>query len=149
MFIGRTDVETETPVLWPSDVLQFMGLQSWTWLSDWTELIAFYLCFIYIYYKLYWQGFPGGSDGKESAWNVGDPGLISGSGRVPGEGTGNPLQYSCLENPMDRGAWWIMGSQSQTRLNEQMTWYDTDTTRWIRELYSNFKVSDCFIAKEY
>ena len=49
-------------------------------------------------------GFPGGSDGKESACNVGDPGLIPGSGRFPGEGNSNPLQYSCLENPMDRGA---------------------------------------------
>ena len=50
-------------------------------------------------------GFPGGSDGKASACNVWDPGLILGSGRSPGEGNGNPLQYSCLENPMDRGAW--------------------------------------------
>ena len=52
------------------------------------------------------QGFPGGSDGEESACNVGDLGLIPGSGRSPGEGNGNALQYSCLENPMDRGAWW-------------------------------------------
>ena len=50
-------------------------------------------------------GFPVGSDGKESACNAGDMGLIPGSGRSPGEGNGNPLQYSCLENPMDRGAW--------------------------------------------
>ena len=49
---------------------------------------------------------PGGSDVKESACNVGDPGSIPGSGRSPGEGNGNPLQYSCLENPMDRGTWW-------------------------------------------
>ena len=46
-----------------------------------------------------------GSDGKEAACNAGDPGSIPGSGRSPGEGNGNPLQYSCLENPMDRGAW--------------------------------------------
>ena len=50
-------------------------------------------------------GFLGGSDGKESACNVQDPGLISGSGRSPGEGHGNTLQYSFLGNPMDRGAW--------------------------------------------
>ena len=50
-------------------------------------------------------GFPGGSDGKASACNLGDPGSIPGSGRSPGEGNGNPLQHSCLENPMDRGAW--------------------------------------------
>ena len=49
--------------------------------------------------------FPGGSDGKESACNVGDPGSIPGSGRSSGERNNNPLQYSCLENPMDRGAW--------------------------------------------
>ena len=55
---------------------------------------------IYLY-----QGFPGGSDGKEYACNVGDTGSIPGLGRSPGEGKGNTLQYSCLENPMDRGAW--------------------------------------------
>ena len=54
---------------------------------------------------------PGSSDGKLSACNAGDPGLIPGFGKSPGEGTGNPLQYSCLENPMDRGAW-------QARVNE-------------------------------
>ena len=51
------------------------------------------------------MGFPGSSDGKASAYNVGDPGSIPGWGRSPGEGNGNPLQYSCPENPMDRGAW--------------------------------------------
>ena len=56
-------------------------------------------------HKPFW-GFPGGSDGKESACNAGDLGSIPGSGRSPGEGNGNPLQYSCLENGMDRGAWW-------------------------------------------
>ena len=50
--------------------------------------------------------FPSGSDGKESAHNAGDPGLIPGSGRSPGEGNGYPLWYSCLENPMERAAWW-------------------------------------------
>ena len=50
-------------------------------------------------------GFPHSSVGKESACNAGDPGSIPGSGRSPGEGNGNPLQYSCLENPIDRGAW--------------------------------------------
>ena len=50
-------------------------------------------------------GFPGGSDGKVSARSAGDPGSIPGSGRSPGEGNGNPLQYPCLENPMDGGAW--------------------------------------------
>ena len=50
------------------------------------------------------MGFPGGSDGKESACNVGDPGLIPELGKSPREGNGNSLQYSCLENSMDRGA---------------------------------------------
>ena len=50
-------------------------------------------------------GFPGGSDGKASVYNAGDQGSIPGLGRSPGEGNGNPLRYSCLENPMDRGAW--------------------------------------------
>ena len=47
----------------------------------------------------------GGSEVKASAWNAGNPGSIPGSGRSPGEGNGNPLQYSCLEDPMDGGAW--------------------------------------------
>ena len=54
---------------------------------------------------LFIRGFPGGSDGKESSYSAGDLGLIPGSGRSPGEGNSNPLQYACLENPMDRGAW--------------------------------------------
>ena len=49
--------------------------------------------------------FPGGSDGKVSVYNTGDLGSIPGSGRSPGEGNSNPLQYYCLENPMDRGSW--------------------------------------------
>ena len=57
------------------------------------------------------MGFPGGSDGKESACNAGDLSSIPGLGRSPEEGNGNPLQYSCLENSMDRGAWQSMGLQ--------------------------------------
>ena len=63
---------------------------------------------------------PGGSDGKESACSVGDSVSIPGLGRSPGEGSGNPLQYSCLENPMDKGAWQatVHGvAKSQTRLS--------------------------------
>ena len=51
------------------------------------------------------DGVPGGSDGKESACNVGDPGSTPGLERSPGEGKGSPLRYSCLENSMDKGAW--------------------------------------------
>ena len=54
---------------------------------------------------IYCVGLPGGSDGRASAYNVGGLGSMPGSGRSPGEGNDNPLQYSCLENPMDGGAW--------------------------------------------
>ena len=66
-------------------------------------------------------GFPGGSEVKASARNAGDLGSIPGSERSPGEGSGNPLQYSCLENPMDGGAWWatVHGvAKSQTWLRD-------------------------------
>ena len=59
------------------------------------------------------KNFPGGSDGKESACNARDLGSIPGFGRSPGEGKGYPLQYSCLENPMDRGAWRATVQRSQ------------------------------------
>jgi len=65
--------------------------------------------------------FPDGLDGKESACNVGDQGSIPGSGRSPGEGNGNPLQYSCLGNLMNRGIWWAAvhgAAKSQTPLSE-------------------------------
>ena len=64
--------------------------------------------FIYFSYLVFLHlamGFPSGSDGKASVYNAGDPGLIPGLGRSTGEGNGSPLQYSCLENPMDRGSW--------------------------------------------
>ena len=65
------------------------------------------LNFVRTFFCTYWSlGFPGGSDGKKSACNAGDPSLIPGSGRSPREGNGNPLQYSGLGNPMDRGTWW-------------------------------------------
>ena len=67
--------------------------QSWTRLTRLSSRSSLY------------RGFPGGSDGKESACNAGDLGSIPGSGRPPEEGHGNPLQYSYLQNPMDRGAW--------------------------------------------
>ena len=62
-----------------------------------------------------------GSDGKAFAYNAGDLGSIPGSGRSPGEGNGNPPQYSCLENPMDGGAWWAIVHgvpKSQTQLSD-------------------------------
>ena len=67
------------------------------------------------------KGFPSGSEVKASACNEGDLGSIPGTGRSSGEGNGNPLQYSCLENPMDRGAWWatVHGvAKSRTQLSD-------------------------------
>ena len=74
------------------------------------------------------MGFPGGSDGKESSCNVGDLGSIPGSGRSVGEGNGNSLQYSCLENPMDRGAWWatvhgVTKRKTQKANTNLLTWF--------------------------
>ena len=68
--------------------------------------------------------FPGGSDGNASAYNIGDLGLIPGSGRFPGEGNGNPLQYSCLENPMDGEAWcpWGREESDTTERLHSLTW---------------------------
>ena len=60
------------------------------------------LSVVYLYHTM---GFPGGSEVKASVWNAGDPGSIPGSGRSPGEGNGTPLQYSCLENTTEGGAW--------------------------------------------
>ena len=67
------------------------------------------------------MGFPGGAEVKASACNAGDLGSIPGLGRSPGEENGNPFQYSCLENPMDRGAWWatVHGvAKSQAQLSD-------------------------------
>ena len=76
---------------------------------------------IILSYVVYLIGFPGGSDGKASVCSAGDPGLIPGLERSPGEGNGKPLQYYCLENPMDRGTWWITVhrvAKSWTQLSE-------------------------------
>ena len=82
---------------------------------------------------------PGGLDGKASAYNLGDLGSIPGSGRSPGEGKGNPLQYSCLENPMGGGAWWatVHGvKKGRTRLSD----FTSHTIKWaslIAQLVKN------------
>ena len=76
------------------------------------------------------MGFPCGSDGKESVSNAGDQGSIPGSVSSLGEGNGSPLQYSCLENPMDRGAWWatVHGvPKSQTLLSNSHARVYTNT----------------------
>ena len=74
------------------------------------KYVVTYHCGINLHFP---DGFLGSSDGKDSACNAGDLGLIPGSGRSPGEGHGSPLQYSCLENSMDRGAWQATAHGSQ------------------------------------
>ena len=84
-------------------------------------------------FNLIWEpldfgiGFPDGSDSKESVCNERDTSSIPGLGRFPGEGNSNPLQYSCLENPMDREAWWAIVhrvTKSQKRLNDKHFTFD-------------------------
>ena len=87
------------------------------------------------------MGFPGGSEVKASTPNVGDPGSIPGSGRPPGEGNGNPLQYSCLENPLDGGALWAIVhgvSKSRTRLSDFTSLH---TLKKLNNKYSKMYIS--------
>ena len=86
------------------------------------------------------MGFPGGSEVKASASNAGDPGSIPGSGRSPGEGNGNPLQYSCLENPMDRRAWLARVhriAKSRTRLSDFTHSMEKQTNRHREQTYGH------------
>ena len=81
---------------------------------DFLQIFLTIVLFVHVFRLLEMKwGFPGGSDCKESACNAGDPDLIPGSGRSPGEGNGNPLQYPCLENPMEEehGGLQSMGPQ--------------------------------------
>ena len=71
--------------------------------------------------------FPGGSDGKAFVYNAGDLGLIPGWGKFPGEGNGNSLQYSCLENPMDGGAWCPWGCK-ELDTTERLNWTELNTS---------------------
>ena len=83
----------------------------------------------------------GGSDGKESAWNVGDPGSIPRSGWSPGEGNGNPLRYSCLENSMDRRAWWatVHGVPKSQTHQPQTIYKWTDRLCYNKSLFQRQK----------
>ena len=82
------------------------------------------------------SGFPGGSGSKASAYNAGDPGSIPGSGRSLGEGNGNPLQYSCLENPMDREAWWA----TVHGVTKSRTWVSDFTFTTISSLNNDMTI---------
>ena len=86
------------------------------------EYHALVLFFKSTVYNVYHTS-PGSSDGKASAYNVGDLGSIPGSGRSPGEGNSNPLQYSCLENPMDGEAWWATYSVFTVQLNPRVEYH--------------------------
>ena len=102
----------------------FLYSSSQFWVSHWQDFSGIVLT---VDLTTSWLKpvFPGGSEVKVSACNAGDLGSIPGSGRSPGEGNGNPLQYSCLENPMDRGAWWAIVhgvAKSWTRLSNFTHW---------------------------
>ena len=89
---------------WPSKlVTQILKL----WFLMLLQLQKFKRNIVFNLRSISFRGFPGGSDGKESAYNAGHPGLIPGLGRSPGEGNGHPIHHSCLENPMDTGAWGV------------------------------------------
>ena len=91
--------------------------------------------------------FPGGSDGNESACNGGVVGLIPGLGRSPREGNGNPLQYSCQENPMDRGAWWLQSMRSQKSWTQLRDFNFTSLhwTSWHGFCYLNLNLMIVFL----
>ena len=103
------------------------------WRRKWQPVPVSFFCFFFCIGYSQFGGFPGSSDGKASDYNAGDLGLIPGSGRSPGEGNGNPLQYSCLENLMDQGAWWatVHGvAKSRTRLSHFTSLHSQFTTLW-------------------
>ena len=112
---------------------------------NWSDLACMHV-HIYLNKSIPASCFPGDSEVKVSACNVGDLSSIPGSGRSPGGGKGNPLQYSCLENPMDRGAWWatVHGvTESRTRLSDlTLTNYTCSTVTSI--LKSTFLKSYSF-----
>ena len=85
------------------------------------------------------SGFPGSAVSKESAIYAGDPGLIPGLGRYPGEGNGNPLKYCCLGNPMDRGAWRPIIVHGITTVGHDLA---TKPLQYFTRWFQNF---DCFI----
>ena len=99
-------------------------------------LFAYRLCDFWLISESQWS--PGGSDGKASARSVGNSGSIPGSGRSPGEGNGNPLQYSCLENSMDGGAWWA----AVHGVTKSCTWLSDFTFLWV--CFFIYKIQDSY-----
>ena len=92
------------------------------------------------------RGFPGGSAGKESACNAGDPGLILGSRRSPGGGHGNQLQCSCLKNPMDRGDWRALWDHKESDTTERLSTAEHGHTLSFGELYKIREIH-CYIQE--
>ena len=88
--------------------------------------------------------FPGGSDGKESAYNTGDTSLVPGSGRSPGERNGNPLQYTCLENSMDGGVWWA----SVHGVTKSWTWLSDTRIQTHTHTHTHAHTQVCFISDD-
>ena len=121
-------------------VLWVLLMNYWIWGWSWGPLTCRYIFRSGITKTYSNSSFPGASDGKASACNVGDPGLIPGLGRSPGERNGNPLQHSCLENPMDGGAWLatVHGvAKSRTRLSDFTFTVTLRLTFWrIAKLFS-------------
>ena len=97
----------------------------------WWELKELIRGILYLFMGIISAGFPGGSDGKEPAWNAGDRGLIPGSGRSPGGGNGNPFQNSCLKNTHGQRS--LTGSSLRGRK-------ELDTTEWLTQLLLTYSV---------
>ena len=107
-FSGGSKVKSVFLLFWTWRDFLYSLASSIFQVSNGWSVISHYTCSLFECEFLLpsFGGFLGGSDGQESACNAGYTGLVPGLGRFPGEGNGNPLQYSCLENSMDRGAWW-------------------------------------------
>ena len=104
---------------------------------------------VHIHTHAHAQDFSDGSDRKESACNVGDLGLILGSGRSPGKGNGYPFQYSCLEKSMDRGAWWATVHGVKRVIHEWVTnTFTTFSLVYVSVQFSRSVVSDSFRPHE-
>ena len=101
---------------------------------------------VFQYKVIFIMGFPGGSVVKNPHTKAGDMGLIPESGRSPGEGNDNPLQYSCLGNPMDRGAWWatVHGVTKESDTTQQL---NSNNNKYSQSLYMNLYIERIYIIE--